>query len=120
MDPLLVDSVVRAMHIREKSPLFRDFDEETLGFLQDLFLWRRPDKFVIDGENVTFTGGRVSLWSGQSRNRVLQFDLSNGDIWEASITKLGSRALIQTCREIFEFELKAEEALYLDDEEEAA
>ena len=119
MDPLLVDSVVKAMHIREKSPLYKEFDEETLNFLQDLFLWRRPDKFIIDGENVTFTGGRVSLWSGHSRNRVLQFDLDNGDIWEASITKLGSRALIQTCREIFEAELKAEDDLYMYEEEAA-
>src|SRR5574338_214289 len=112
-DDLLIDSIFRAMLIREKAKLFEEFDEETLGFLQDLFLWRRPDKFVIDGENVTFVGGRVSLWSGQGRNRVLQFDLSNGDVWEASITKLGSRVLIGHCRHLLEQYLKEEEDYYM-------
>jgi hypothetical protein len=113
MDQILVDAVFKAMLIREKAPLNEDFDEETLAFLQDLFLWRRPDKFIVNGENHVFVAGCVSLWAG--RDRVLQFEFDNGYIWEASITKLGSKALIQHCRWLLETYLQQEEDDYMDE-----
>lgn len=106
MDDILVQSVFRAMLILETAPLNKEFNSETMSFLRDLYLWRRPEKFLIPGGPFNFVAGRVALWS--TYQRCLQFEFDNGYIWDASITKLGSRALIKRCRQML--------ADYLDDE----
>jgi hypothetical protein len=114
MDPILVDAVCRAMLILETSRLNEEFDDETLTFLQDLYVWRRPDKFLVNGGPFKFVSGRVVLWS--QHQRCLQFEFDNGYIWEASITKLGSRTLIAHCRQWVRQHL---DSYYMDVEEAA-
>lgn len=113
MDQMLINAVVKTMLLLEKSPLFKDFDEETLDFLQDLYVWRRPEKFLLDRGPYKFIAGRVALWGG--RQRVLQFEFDNGYIWEASISKLGSKALIKHCKKVVAAHLDREEAFYMED-----
>lgn len=107
MDQMLVDAVVDAMIILETEPLNEDFDEETLEFFQDLYLWRRPEKFTVNGENYKFVAGRVTYF--RPGQRVLQFEFDNGYIWDASITKLGTRTLIAHCRQLRDEYLNGED-----------
>jgi hypothetical protein len=95
------------MLLLETSPLNKAFDDETLSFLQDLYVWRRPEKFTINrNDSAKFVAGWVTLWGG--RQRCLQFEFDNGYIWEASITKLGSRNLIKQCRQVVQNYLDTE------------
>lgn len=113
MDQMLINAVVKTMLLLKKSPLFEDFDEKTLDFLQDLYIWRRPEKFLFGDGTFKFVAGRVALWG--PRQRVLEFEFDNGYIWMASINKLGSKGLIKHCKQVVAAHLAREDALYMED-----
>lgn len=114
MDQMLVDAVIEAMMVLETAPLYEEFDSETLSFFQDLYLWRRPEKFLLNGGPFKFVAGRVALWN--RTQRVLQFEFDNGYVWDASISKLGTKTLISHCRLYVQQEMNKEWNNILDEE----
>lgn len=94
---ILKDAVVRAFIIRETLPIGQKFDAETLGFLQDFFLWRRPEKFVFEDDGDSFVSGEVYLYHG--RHRIFKFVFKSGHVWLASLRKASRKEYKEYCTE---------------------
>ncbi len=92
----LIDCVVKSIVILETSPIGKQFDKETLEFFQQLYLWRRPEKFLHDGNEAKIIAGAVGLW--KRHTKVLQFQFDNGYVWKASIVKLTDRRTFKRCK----------------------
>lgn len=101
-EQILKEAVIRAIVIRETFPIGEKFDKSTLQFLQDLFLWRRPEKFLFNGNATKFVSGQVSV--DLNNNRTLQFRFDNGYVWMASLKKAARKSykkyLIEACSHI--------------------
>lgn len=96
----LIDQTVKVLFILETTPIGEAFDNNTLKFFQELYLWRRPEKFFRGDIETKIIAGRVGLWQNKPHARTLRFIFDNGYIWWASTRKLTGLRTYQMCKEI--------------------
>lgn len=93
----LRDCMVKALILLEMTPCGKSFTKEEIKFFQDLYLWRRPDKFFNNDNEARIISGTTAIYQGTQK--TLQFVFDNGYVWMASITKL-NRNRIKECKQI--------------------
>ncbi len=96
----LQECVVRAIVLLELTPVGVPFNEEELKFFQDLYLWRRPEKFFLNDKEAKIVAGTTGMYRHRrGEDKALRFTFDNGYVWLASITKL-NKSNIKVCRQI--------------------
>lgn len=95
----LRDCVVKSLIILETSDIGQSFDDETISFFQTLYLWRRPEKFILNDNEARIIAGSVAIYN-PGHQRTLRFVFDNNYIWMASIAKLTSRSGMKACKKI--------------------
>jgi hypothetical protein len=94
----LRDCIVKAIILLEMTPCGKPFTEEEVQFFQNLYLWRRPDKFFKNDNEAKIISGTTAIYQ-PGNQKTLQFVFDNGYVWMASITKLNKNR-IKECRKL--------------------
>lgn len=89
---------MKAIILLETTPVGEYFDAKTIKFFNDLYLWRRPEKFFLNDKEAKIVSGTTDYYQ-PGNQKTLKFIFDNGYIWLASITKL-NKSNIKICREI--------------------
>ncbi len=96
----LRNCIVKAIIILELTPEGTPFSEEEINFFQNLYLWRRPEKFFTNDSEAKIVSGTTATYQ-PGNQKTLCFTFDNKYVWMASITKLHrNRNSIRQCRKI--------------------
>jgi len=94
----LQECVVKTIVLLELTPLGVPFSEEEIKFFNNLYLWRRPEKFFKNDDEAKIVSGTTAIHQ-PGNQKTLRFTFDNGYIWMASITKLNKNR-IKECRKL--------------------